>query len=113
MNLMKIKTLFAIVLLGIAVAANGQVVSQAYEVALSDFRAPATENGSAAFKECGECERRLVRVTAATHYSINGKSLRLADFRKTITHTRNRGGVAVTVLHHLESDTIESIAVSL
>ena len=110
---MKIKTLFAIVLLGISFASTGQVISQAYEIALSDFRAPATENGSAAFKECGDCQQYLVRVTAATHYSINGKSLRLADFRKTITHARNRDGVAVTVLHHLESDTIKSIAVSL
>jgi len=112
---MKIRKTLAIMLLGLglAVAAQGQVVSQAYEVALSNFWAPATQNGSAAFKECDTCERKLVRVTAATRYAINGKTLQLKAFRKTIRQASNRQNAPVTVLHHLESDTIKSIAVSL
>ncbi len=82
-NLMKIKTLFAIALLSISFAAAGQVVSQAYEVAIGNFRAPISQNGVAVFKECDDCERRLVRVTPATRYTINGKSVQFDDFRKT------------------------------
>ncbi len=112
---MKIKTLIIVTLLslGLSMAVQSQVISQAYEVALSDFRAPATENGGAAFKQCRDCERVLVRVTAATRYTINGEAVRLDDFRRVITEARSRGNVVMTVLHHLESDTIESINVSL
>lgn len=112
---MKIKTLFLTTLLcaGLITAAQSEVISQAYEVALSNFRAPATVNGSAAFKECDTCERMLVRVTPATRYTISGRAVTLDDFRKAIQRVPNRYGVAVTVLHHLESDTIKSINVSL
>jgi len=112
---MKIKTLITVTLLslGLAIAAQGQVVSQAYEIALRDFRAPATENGGASFKACEDCQRKLVRVTAATRYTINGKAVRFADFRKAVTDSRSRGGADLIVLHHLESDTIVSINVSL
>ncbi|MDX2410619.1 MAG: hypothetical protein QNK34_01565 [Woeseiaceae bacterium] len=110
---MKIKTLFAITLLSISFAAAGQVVSQAYEVAIGNFRAPVSQNGVAVFKECDDCESRLVRVTPATRYSINGKSVQFDDFRKTVGPAGSRRRGDVIVLHHLESDTIESITVSL
>lgn len=112
-NLMKIKTLFAIALLSISFVATGQVVSQAYEIALGDFRAPVSQNGVAVFQECADCERRLVRVTPATRYTVNGKNMPLEDFRKSIGPGGSGKNGDVIVLHHLESDTIESIAVSL
>lgn len=110
---MNIKSMITAVVLSLSLAAGAQVVSQAYEVALGDFRAPATPNGSAAFKECDSCERMLVRVTAATRYAINGRTVQLDDFRDAIKQARHRENAPVTVLHHLESDTIQSIAVSL
>jgi hypothetical protein len=112
---MKIKTLITITLLGLglSMAVQGQVISQAYEVALSDFREPATENGGASFKECSTCARKLVRVTPATRYTISGRDVRFADFRTIVREARSRGDAAVTILHHLESDLIKSINVSL
>ena len=115
MSHMKIKSIIAIALvsLGLSLAANADVVSQAYEVALSDFRAPASANGAATFKACNRCDQKLVRVTESTRYTLNGKTVRLIDFRKAISQARNRSNVPVIVLHHLETNTIESIAVSL
>jgi len=113
-NLMKIiKTLIAATLLCVSLSAAGQgrIVSQAYELQLSDFRAPATENGGAAFKECSDCTRRIVRVTSGTRYAVNGQSLSLAKFREAIAQASDRDEKSVTVLHHLESDTIISIDV--
>ncbi len=112
---MNIRFLVAVTLLslGLSVAAAGEIVSLAYEVPLSEFRAPATANGGASFRECSECEHHLVRVTAATHYASNGKSVRLADFKVALMHATDRDEKTITVLHHLESDTIESITVSL
>ena len=112
---MNIRFLVAVTLLslGLSVAAAGEIVSLAYEVPLSEFRAPATANGGASFRECSECERHLVRVKESTHYSINGKSVRLQAFKEALMHATDRDEKTITVLHHLESDTIESIAVSL
>jgi len=114
-NLMKIKTLMTVMLLCLGQLAfgQGQIISQAYEISLDKFRAPATTNGGVAFQECDECDRMSVRVTAGTRYTINGKAVRLEDFKKAVSQVRNRDEVTLTVLHHLESDTIEMIAVSL
>ncbi len=114
---MKIQTLIAIALLSLVLSgvANGQgkTVVAAYEVVLSDFRPPATSNAGAAFKACQECERQLVRVTTATRYSVNGKTVRLDQFRTAVATARDRDRTLVIVLHHLESDTLTSIDVSL
>ncbi len=114
---MKIQTLIAIALLSLAVSgvANGQgkVVVDAYELVLSDFQPPATSNGGATFKACRECERQLVRVTADTRYSVNDKPVRLDQFRTAVATARDRDRTLVIVLHHLESDTLTSIGVSV
>ncbi len=109
---MKINTLVSVALLslGLIGAVHGDVVSQAYEVALGDFRPPANENGTAAFRTCASCEHEVVRVTVETIYKVNGKPLQLEDFRKAV---RSAADGDVIVLHHLESNTIKSITVSL
>ena len=113
---MKFKTpIFATLLfLGLTAASHAdQVVSQAYEVSLDNFRAPATENGGVSFKECDSCDRKVVRVSEGTRYTVNGKAVMLEDFRKAIASASDRSKTWLTVLHHLESDTIKMVAVSL
>lgn len=112
---MKIRTLLAVVLVGLgyALSASGDVITKAYEVALDEFRAPATANGSVSFKACSNCQMQLVRVTENTRYTINDEAVRLDDFRKAISHTRDRASKTVIVMHHLESDTVVLINVSL
>jgi len=113
---MNIRKLLSISLLCVAFAASAKgqaIVSQAYELGLDEFRAPVTTNGGIAFKECDECEQKRIRVTEATSYAINGKRVRLEDFRKAVSHANDREKTTVIVLHHLESDTVVSINVSL
>jgi hypothetical protein len=52
-----------------------------------------------------------VRVTALTQYEANNRSLDLEDFRKELGSVRNRQEVTVTVLQHLESNTIKAVRV--
>lgn len=113
MMIVKFTIAVAVLGLGMSIPTSGQIVSLAYEVPLNEFRVPATTNSGASFRECSGCERHLVRVTAATQYVINGESLRLQAFREALMHARNRDDKTVIVMHHLESDTIESISVSL
>jgi hypothetical protein len=110
---MTIKTTFIIALLSLSLpaAAEFRTVSLAHEVALSDFRAPATVNGGVVFKECKTCTQKSVRATAETRYAVNGQSMELPKFREAIARVSDREGTTLTVLHHLESDTIVSIKV--
>ena len=112
---MKTKILLAVTLicLGLTAAAEDRIISLAYEITLSDFNAPVTANGGVTFKECAECEQIRSRVTPNTRYTINDKTVRLEDFRKAVTQVRNPDEKLVIVLHHLESDTIKSLDVSI
>jgi hypothetical protein len=111
---MKIKTFIAAALLslGLLSTAQAETVSKAYEVALDEFRAPVNINGTAAFKPCGDCGHTVLRVTASTRYVINEKDVNFADFRKALK-LANKNTTDLVVLHHLESNTIKTIYVSL
>ena len=115
---MKIRK-FSIIAIAVAICAPGlaladmKTIARASEVMLSDFRAPAAENGIASFKACATCELQVVNVTPQTRYTINGKVVSLPDFRKRIALVQNRDKHVVVVKHHLESDVITSIAIYL
>jgi hypothetical protein len=113
MKRLKILTLVLLCFAGPAMAVEGEVISRAYEVDLDQFQAPATPNSTTSFRPCPDCDRQSVRVTPATRYSVNGKALELADFRKALLLVQDRRNAMVTVLHHLESDTVVSIDASL
>lgn len=104
-----IAALATTVFAGSPVAADFQTVSRAYEVALSDFRMAATHNGAVIFRRCADCEATAVRVTPKTLYQLNGQPVTLREFRKSIFQVRDRAAGTIIVLHHLESDTVESV----
>ncbi len=101
-------------LLGLCTAASAdpKVVSRAYELTLADFRAPATENGGITFRTCDDCDFISARVGPGTRYTLDGKNIKLADLRNALRVVRDREAVFVTVLRHLESNTIVSVNVT-
>jgi hypothetical protein len=117
MNIPDFKKLFLLALICSAWPAvsvgEGRVVSQAYEILLNNFQAPVSASSTIVFKECDTCESKYARVSEATVYSINGKTVRLEDFRLAILQIDDRENAAVTILHHLESNTVESIDASI
>ena len=112
---MKIKLFLAALLLSLALpaAADFEVVTLAHEIALSNFRAPETQNGGLAFRACAECENVSVRVTSNTQYVVNDKAVKLEKFKQALRQVRNRDEVLVIVVQHLESDTIVSVLVTI
>lgn len=112
---MKIKTtlICTLLLVSLSAAAEFTTVSQAYEIALSNFRVPATPSSGVIFKQCAECDARTVRVTPKTRYEVNGQPVTLKEFRKSVFGIRNRAETTIIVLHHLETDTIVSVTVSI
>ena len=88
---------------------EGRVLSQAYEVSVENFQPPQSDNGAATFKECADCDVRRVQVTASTRYAVNGRAVDLEEFRLALLQTKDREGGSITVLHHLESNSVESV----
>ncbi len=93
--------------------ADFTTISRAYEIMLSDFTVPATPSSGVMFRQCSDCDTMTVRVTPQTLYVINGKAVTLKEFRRQIFQVRDRTNEMVIVKHHLESDTVESVSVSL
>jgi hypothetical protein len=112
---MNIKGLLTLALCALSVSAAAQftTIAPAYEISLANFRAPATQNGGLAFRRCDTCELQQLRVTPSTTYSVNGEAVVLKDFRKALRNAGNRDKVAVIVKHHLETDTVVSVTVSI
>lgn len=110
MNIKKLLICTAL-FISLPAAADFEIVSEAYEIALSDFRVPATPSSGVQFKRCEECDMQVVRVTPSTDYRINGQSVDLKEFRKRIFEIRDRAAETIIVLHHLESDTVVSVSV--
>lgn len=112
---MKIKGLaiLAVWALSLPAVAQFTTIAPAYEIALDNFRAPGTHSGGLAFRRCDSCELQQLRVTPSTTYSVNGRSVTLKEFRKAIRTARDRDKATVIVLHHLESDTVVSVSVSI
>lgn len=106
--------LFAALVLGLSVVAfaDPNVVSRGYELKLADFQLPATESSGVTFKACTDCEFISARVEPATRYTLNGRSIELADLRTELREVRDRESVFVAVLRHLESNTIVLVSVT-
>ncbi len=95
--------------LSLAAAADFKTITEAYEVDLSDLRLPGSENGTLAFKQCADCEAQTLRITGKTRYLINDRDFALAEFKEQLKRVRNRKDQNVSVLHHLESNTIKAV----
>ena len=110
---MQLQKLLVLVLLGLslAAAADFKTITEAYEVDLIDLRLPGSENGTLTFKQCPDCEAQTLRVTSKTRYVLNDRDFALAEFKEQLKRVRNRKDQSVSVLHHLESNTIEAVKV--
>ena len=116
MNYAKTALVVALLCLSSFATAQFKTVSQAYELSFEQLQVPSSPNGTITFRSCEECEDIVLRATADTRYVYNGEALSLPDFRRMMYRIRSealRSYTAVTVLHHLETDTLVSIKVTL
>lgn len=111
--IMKIKNAFVFFILALSLpaAAEFTTVSRAYEVALSNITVPATMSSNIMFRSCAKCDMTTVRLSPSTQFVVNGQSVTLKDFRKSVFQVRDRARKVVIIRHHLESDTIEYVSV--
>ena len=112
---MHIRRLLVLTILGLSLtaAADFRTITEVHEVNLIFLRLPGTPSGTLSFAECADCDSQTIRVSPATHYVINGRTVSLADFRRAIGRIINRKDVIVDVSHHLESNTVTKVRVKL
>lgn len=112
---MHIRKLLVALLMTFSLSAAADFITTelGYEVALSNMTTPVTNTGSLIFKECDECDSRRIRMTSNTRFIVSGRIVDLKEFRKQVFQVRDPDNVPVTIMHHLESNTITSVNVYL
>lgn len=103
----------SLISVALPVAAAFETISLAYEISLSNFRVPVTPSSAVSLQKCDDCEQISIRVTPGTTYAINDEVVTLEQFRKTVFDIRDRENETIIVLHHLESDTVLSVSVTI
>ena len=99
--------------ISLSAVAEFEAITRSYEISLDEFRVPATANSALSFKQCASCDIETVRVTNRTQYIVNNKRIELLEFKKVISRVRDREDQGIIVKHHLESDTIVAVSISL
>lgn len=113
---MHIRRLLVLTILGLmSLTANAdfRTTMEVWEVELVNLRLPGTESGTLTFSDCEKCDPLTLRVTPATRYTVNGRDVVLADFRRVIAGITNRSEQIVDVFHDLESNTVLRVRVKL
>lgn len=110
---MRSRRMLALVLLGLSTSTSAEfrTITEAYELTLGDLRLPGSVVGTLTFKRCAECEAQIARVTSKTRYVINNRDFALTEFKKQLIGVRYQSDAHVSVLHHLESNTIKAVKV--
>lgn len=109
----RIKLAMAILLFSTTAVAQFRTVELAHEIPLSGFVVPVTQNGNLNFRACPDCTAFSARLTPNTRYVINKEDLSLQEFRTRLSNVRNREDRIITVLQHLETNTVTRISIKL
>jgi hypothetical protein len=109
----RIAIIAALLIVCLPVSADFRTIERAYEVPLVEFTVPVTRNGKINIWRCEDCDFESARLTTKTAFRVNKENVSLQEFRKQVFSVRDRDSVTLIIKHHLESDTVTSIAVSL
>lgn len=102
-----------IMLMSVSVGAQFRTIELAHEVPLTEFVVPVTQNGMLSFRGCEECESFSSRLTPNTLYVINKQPVSLQEFRKQVTSVGDRSKYYLTVVQHLETNTVTKVSIKL
>lgn len=94
-----------------AATAQNYAPTRTYEVLAEAVRLPSGPTGTLTVKECDDCAYETYRVTARTIYSVDGKKMRLDDFRLVIAQLKLEGDQVVNVRRDIQSNTIAKVFV--
>jgi len=110
---MKTKLLITAIALFLALpaAAEMKVITEGYECSLGNVRLPQSDSGTIAYKQCDSCDYQTNRVASDAVWELNGKPMRLQDFRKQLSQVRDRNDQTITVYRHLEQNRVVKVSI--
>lgn len=110
---MNVRTVIALLMMGIAVPAFGEylVAVEAVETSSSLVDIPNTPNSSFSFKSCKECDSISIRLTSETQFTVRGERVDFDNFRKAFRNLR-RDDEYVLVSYDVRKKTATSIRVA-
>ena len=114
---MTVRVLVITAILMFSQSATAQIVTKvnAVEMSPANIILPGSIDGMMTFRPCdGDCEADYIRVrlSADSKFSVNGKNVRFADFRREFaTIKRDRESYAL-VSYETETNTVTSIQIA-
>ncbi len=107
------KLIIAALLMALTTPASAvfDVITESYEVILSEVRLPRNSYGTIAFKPCEQCDYLTKRIAENAHWKFNGNQLDLEKFRQLTANLGDQSALPVTITHHVESDRITEVSI--
>ena len=106
---MRTLLLAALVVLSAPAAADLETVTEAHEVRLDHLRLPGADGGTLSFKPCPECSWQTLRVSSGMRYEANGRAYTLEGFRTELQKVADPESTWLTVMRHIETNTITAV----
>ena len=114
---MTVRALLIAALLMVAQPASAQIVTAvaAVEASPANIILPGGTDGMMTFRPCdGDCEEDYVRVrlSAGTKFTVNGKAVRFADFRREFATIKRNPESYALVTYETKTNTVTSIEIA-
>ena len=110
---LKLATIVAFLICSWPAMGQFQVIELAHEVPLSQFTVPVTRNGILNFRSCDDCQSFSARLTPETRFIVNQRDVELREFRQQVMALGKPDDHYLTILQHVEKNTITFISISL
>jgi hypothetical protein len=89
------------------------IVELAHEIPLTEFTVPVTRNGTLNFRQCSDCKQFSARMTPQTRFIVNDQDVDLKEFRERVLALGRSEEHVLTILQHVEKNTVTFISISI
>ena len=101
------------VFLTIPALADYVAISEVYELKPEHVNIPLSPSSNMFFSDCDECATTSAQITAQTRFIVDGQPVDFKDFCNALRLAKQSEHAGVFLQHHLKSNAIESVSVSL
>ncbi|MDJ0712273.1 MAG: hypothetical protein QNJ14_17930 [Woeseiaceae bacterium] len=114
---MTVRAILIAAVLLVAQPALAQIVTKiaAVEASPANLILPGGTDGMVTFRPCdGDCDADYIRVrlSADTRFTVNGKALRFADFRREFATIKRNAESYALVTYETQTNTVTSIQIA-
>ena len=94
-------------------SADFVTVSRAYELEPELVHIPVSPASNMLFSNCDGCRTKSGQLTANTRFMVDGKTVSFEKFCDAMRLAKQSEHAGIILLHHMETNEIKSVSVSL